>query len=352
MAKQPKAAQNGQDADSTTTATATVKATVPLYKIIKENDFERKIANMDHPLVCQNKGIIEIECLKKSNFIEARRSISIVNAHDLGIIFGVPLGKDEATGQIKWQRFVIGDSKRYDLSKRQDAVEWAVVSRAPWLVGSPYQKGKPAYKKYDREEEAKDHIKRVTIREKAMDILKTMVTIDDMPDMLRNFGKNPSGLTPIMVQSELLKIAERSPEDFVNIWDNANRSVITIFNRSKDLGIITYDIVNGGFLFKKTLPMGLTEQAAIKYLTENKQVLATADMESKSKDHVGNNFIKNAKLDKAKIDSQDNDWDSDNTEESIELLNLRIEAKLMGIEGVALMDEKQLQSAIEEKSSQ
>lgn len=350
MATKTKAAQNGQAADLTTTVKARAKATVPLFKIVKENDFDVKIANMDHPLVCQTKGVIEIECLKKSNFIETRVAISRVNAKDLGIVFGVPLGKDEKTGQIKWQRFVIGDSKRYDLSKRQDAVEWAVVSRAPWLVGSPYQKGKPLYKKYDREEEAREHVKRVTIREKAMDILKTMVTIDDMPDMLRNFGKNPSGLTPLMVQSELLKVAERSPEDFVDIWENANRSVITIFNRSKDLGIITFDIVKGGYLFKNTLPIGITEQAAIKYLTENKQVLATADMESKSKDHVGNNFIKNAKLNKANIDADDSEVADE--EESVELLNLRIEASLMGIEGVGLMNEEQLIAAIEEKSSQ
>lgn len=342
MATKPKGAQDGQEASKTTPAAA-----IPFYKIQKDgNGFSRKIANMDNPKICPRRGIVEIEVLKKSNFNEPRYSITVVPDPETGILYGVPIGIDEKTGAIKWQRFIIGDFRRYDLSKASDAIEWAVVSRSPRLVGSPFAKGKPMYKKHDKEEEARTVIKNSTLRKKAMAIMEESMTPTDYPDMLRNFGKNPAGLSPTMAQAELLKVAERTPEEFVNVWENVNRNIITTFNRCKSVGLMIFDLEKGGWMWRGTIPMGMTDQAVIKYLSDNKQLLVTADHESKARDVVG----------KALVGDSKKQTESGGVEEEEvvdqELENLRIEARMMGIDGVGMMSKEQLRETIDLKSQE
>ena len=325
------------------TESKTKVSNLPLYHIYKDgNGQEFKVANMNNPIICPRKGVIEIECIRKTNSLEPRFSLSNAYDRELDLWFGVPMGIDTRTKEIRWQRFQIGDFKTYNLNKFSDAAEWAVISRAPWLIGSPYQKGKPYFKKHDREADANEIIIKSTIRSKAMEIAGT-IKIEEMCDMYRNFGRNPEGFSPNMLKAELIKIAERSPKEFVSLWDNANRSVITIFKRSEALGLITFDINKGGYMWKDSLSMGMTEESAIKFLTENKSIMANADLESKSRDGATKSY---KTLSKAEQDF----FGEDAKDEDVELIDLRKAAKIMGLKDFMTKSKDELQKIVDELS--
>lgn len=341
--EQKKGAKNGP----ATSKTPAKRADIPMYTIFKDgNGYEYRIANMANPLVCPREGIMEIEVLKKTNAREARFAISNTYDPELGVFFGVPLGIDSKTKEIRWQRFVIGDFRTYDLSKHADAVEWAIISRAPWLQGSAYQKGKPWYKKHDKEAEAREIITRSTIRSRAMEIATKMTAIEDMMDMYRNFGKNPEGFSLITLQAEIIKIAERDPKGFVDSWENKNRPIVAVFTRSLATGLISFDINKGGFMWKNSLAMGMTEQSAQQFLFDNKNILNQAELESKQKDTV-TNYMK-----KTLSDAERKFFGEDNFEEDVDLIELRMTAKIMGVEGAMHMNKGDLQRVIDERSTQ
>lgn len=310
----------------------------PMYKIYKDNGYEIKVANMDHPSICNRQRIVEIECIKKTNFNEPAFRIRNVYDAELGLFFGVPIGVDK-NGNIKWQSFVVGDRRRYDCKRHQDAVEWAVVGRAPWLEGSPYQSGKVYYKMFDRDAEAQEVILKSTLRRKAQDIVDKMISIEDQMDMYRNFGKNPEGFTPTMLHAEVIKISERNPKEFIDMWENQNRGPVTIFKRCESIGLIQFRLDRGGYVFKD-LPLGLTEQAAIQYITTNKTTMAQMDMESKQKD----TSVKNLK---GMSDAERNFFMPDDDSVSEEVMELRMEAKLCGIANFINMSEDELRKAID-----
>jgi len=322
------------------TASKTKIGNEPIYfEYIDGNNYKHKVANMNNPFICKRKGSVEIECIKKSNTNPPRFSISTVHDKELGLIFGVPLGIDSRTKEIRWARFVVEDFKRYDLSKKQDAVEWTIVSRAPWLAGSPFQRGKSHFRMYDREAIAKEVIETSTLRSKAEELARKSIPLEDLCDMYRNFGKNPEGFSYIMLQAEMIKIAQRSPKDFLNIWENTNRAVLTSFNRATQMGIVEYNAVKGGYLYKN-LPLGLTDQAAIKYLLENKTLLAQIDLQSKELDTVAINIKKQTDNEKEFFGTQD-------ATEDVELVELRMAAKVLGIKNVPGFTKAELQKEVD-----
>lgn len=341
--KEPLRASNGQGLEKKA-GTAKVKGMSIFNEYKDGNGYTIKVANMQNPLVCKRTGVVEIECLKKTNSMEPRFTISNVFDEELGIWFGVPLGIDARTKEIRWQRFAVGDRKSYDLTKNADAVEWAVVSRAPWLIGSPYQKGKPHYKMFDKDAEAQEIITKSTIRSKAMEIVTNEIAIKDMMDIYRVFGRNPEGFSPLRLKAELIKIAEKSPKEFYDTWSSSNRSLLIIFNRCVSLGIINFDVAKGGYLWKDGLALGITEQSAMEYLTKNPQLLQQANLESQAKDGYQKKF--------QSMSDPEKSFFGVGEEESIddELMDLRMQAALLKVPGFKDMDKETLQRAVDELS--
>ena len=318
-----------------------IKREASFYVMKDGNGTEYKIANMNNPFMCKRKGIVEIEVIKKTNSMEPRYSISNVYDSELGVWFGIPLGIDSRTKEIKWQRFSVADFRRYDLTKHADAVEWAVMSRSSRLIGSAYQRGKPLYRQYDKEFEAREVIAKNTIRRRAMDIIDTKIKIEDYMDIYRNFGKNPDGHTPTTLQAGVIQLAERSPKEFVDMWENKNRPAVTLFNKCKALGMINWDIAKGGFMWKDSLLLGITEMTAIDALNSNQGLFSQARMEAEQKDDATKAFLKDAK----------NEGGEDEEVSDEELQNLRIQAKAMKIPDVMNKTKAELEAALEEIAS-
>ncbi len=342
MEKEPLRAEHGLDTAKSTPSKIQIGGE-PLFFIYKDaNGIEMKIANVNNPHICKKEGIIEVECIKKSNTIEPKYSISNVFDSELGMWFGVIMGWDSRAKDLRWKRFSIGDRRTYDLSKHSDRVEWSVMSRSTRLVGSPYAKGKPLYRVYDRDAEAKEIIAKSTIRSKAMEIATNDIAIEEMMDIYRCFGRNPEGFSPVRLKAELIKIAERSPKEFYDAWHNKNRGVVIIFNRCLSLGLISGSA--SGYMWKDSLPLGMTEQAAMDYLISHPSVLNQADLESKSRDVYRNKFNQ--------MSSREKDfWGDAPGEEDPELVELHMAAKLMKIDGFRNMTKDQLQKLVDEASA-
>lgn len=317
---------------------------LPAFTVIKDgNGTEYKIANMANPYICQRKGIVEIEVLKKLNTMEPRYSFSNVYDSELGIHFGVVLGIDSRTKEIKWQRFSVGDFKRYDLTNHADAVEWAVMRRTTRLIGSPFMRGKPLYRMFDKEAEAREVIAKSTIRSKAMEVATQMIKIEDQADVYRNFGKNPAGHTVTTLHAEIIKLAERSPKEFIDMWENKNRPVVTLFNKCVAVGLINFDIAKGGYMWKDSLPMGVTEQTSQNFLLENKSVYNQAKIEAEQRDNTTKTLVKMTR-------EEESFFGNEEVEDDQELVNLRIQAKAINIQNVMGMSKKELTEALDEFS--
>lgn len=312
----------------------------PFFTVfITKDNIEMKIANVNNEKVSRQSGIIEVECIRKSNSIEPRYTLSNVFDHASGLWYGRVLGWDDRMGAVKWQRIQIGDHKRFDLSKPDDRLAWAVMSRSTRLIGSPNQKGKALYRVHDREEEAREIIEKSSMRSRAMEIATKEISIEEMMDMYRVFGQVGEGLSPTRLQAELIKIAERNPKEFYDAWSSTNRGVLMTFKRCQATGLISFNLDKGGFMWRDTLALGVTEQTAMDYLVKNPTVLQQAERESKDLDFQTKNVKGQSK--------EEREFFGEVKEDDPELLELHQIAQIMNIEGYQKMTKEALNKAVE-----
>jgi len=255
---------------------------MPLFtKMIDGNNFEYKIVNFENPKVCQQTGIILIEALKRSQIKQPRISFSRVTDPETGVVFGIPLGTEKETGELKFDRIVLTDMMQFDLSIPRDRKLWCVISHHPCMMGSPFQSGTPKYKQIDKDKEANKIIRMSKARRRASEIAENMIGAE-LYDMATNLGVSSEHNNLNTLLAAVIEKAEKEPNEFLDIYDNANRNVLTAFNRARATGLITLDVTNG-YMWKDTYALGSTEAMAVKKLIENPTLLMNMDLESKQR---------------------------------------------------------------------
>lgn len=274
------------------------KKEIPLYSIQEDGDgFEFKISNSNNPKVVAQKGVIRIEAIRRSNIKMPRTSFSKVTDPKTGITYGIPVGIDPKSKQLKFQRIIIGEVNEYDLSNPSDRAIWNVISRSPFLVGSPFQSGKPLYKKEDKEADALLVLKKANSLTKAVEIAKETNGLE-LFDLAIMFGLNPDHSSPTVLQSLLIQKAQDDPIDFCERYDNTNRAVLSILKRCIATGLVKSS-VDQGWMWKGTHPLGMTEAAAVGYISKNPALAHQMDVESKQKSNSITAYVK----DRTEIDS-------------------------------------------------
>lgn len=270
-----------------------------MFVIVRDkHNVEHKVVNFNNPEMVPNKGLIVIEALRKHTRHQTASMFRCYRDPITEIIWGLNQGLTDQ-GDIFFKGFEWNDIRQYDLSIADDRKEWAIMQYHPSLLGSPYAKGKPAFKKLDVEKDAKDKIKNVGEKETAYAILKNLSHLQ-MIDMARDCGgidtKNSS---MAVIQGALYDFIDQKKEggrtttgaeDFNRIWTMTNRASLTVFKRCLLLGLVHLDL-NSGYLWKKATPLGNSEATAIDYITKNPSLLMTMDTESKLMD---NEFQMNA----------------------------------------------------------
>lgn len=261
----------------------------PMYTIVKDgNNQEYKVVNFDNEEMVPNKGIKIIRALKKSARHQPASVTRLERDPITEIIYGIPAGLSENTKNLRFQPIEINDQVQYDLSVREDRMRWAVIGRAKFLAGTIWSKGKPTHTLYDVDAEAIKKVETVNEKKQAyatMDGLSALQIID----MARNCGGiNVVNNSEAIIKGELYdfidsKEANKGAKKFNEIWKQGNREAMTVFNRCKAVGLVSFD-VNNGWLWKLQTTMGTTEPTAIDYMTKNPSMLMAMDNESRSMD--------------------------------------------------------------------
>lgn len=225
----------------------------------------------------KREGIVEIEAMRKSNrhgnIKQFRcikdRSNGILN----GLIWGVPQGLKQETGEIIWKAFQIEDKMTFDLSIPSQAEAWGIIKNSPFIEGSPNQFGKSVYRVIDKEKIAAKAISTRELRHKAEDIIFGLTTTQLMEAAL-NLGVNvQANWKTDMLKDEVCRKSEENPRAFLDMWNDPQREFTSVFNRALSMAIITHNISTQEYVYG-AMPIGGTKDLAIQFLANNTNIAA------------------------------------------------------------------------------
>lgn len=225
----------------------------------------------------KREGIVEIEAMKKSNrhgnIKQFRcikdRSNGILN----GLIWGVPQGLKQETGEIIWKAFQIEDKMTFDLSIPSQAEAWGIIKNSPFIEGSPNQFGKSVYRVIDKEKIAAKAISTRELRRKAEDIIFSLTTTQLMEAAL-NLGVNvQANWKTDMLKDEVCRKSEENPRAFLDMWNDPQREYTSVFNRALSMAIVTHNISTQEYVYG-AMPIGGTKDLAIQFLANNTNIAA------------------------------------------------------------------------------
>lgn len=190
-----------------------------------------------------------------------------------GILYGIPIDQDEF-GNMRWQKIQIGDNLSLNLDNVNDAKIWAVLRFNPDIKGSPFQVQNPYYEVYDPVTIARTEMGEVAQMKKAFERIDSINERPvDMVMFARYLGEEIRENASLdILYNTLLKFARNYPEEFNKKWENKSRSYGERFATAKAIGVITQDI-DRGYIFRN-IPLGLSEEEAIRFLSKDPNVMS------------------------------------------------------------------------------
>ncbi len=243
-----------------------------------------KVVNLENDENCPKNGTILVDAIKKKDFDRDRTinlTISCTKDKATGIYWGIPLGIDNVTNQIKWQPIDLKMLNIFDRSVESEAWKCAIVMRSPIVEGSPNAVYKTTfYRVHDKEKAATQEIKRIKDGRKAIDIAMGLYG-EELVNMGRNLQIPVESTSIAILESEVLKRAEKDPKEFLRIWENPHREIITILNRAIETGVIENDSLLG-YMFNG-VTLGTNESQTIEYMVKHRDITASIDFKSKAK---------------------------------------------------------------------
>lgn len=248
------------------------------FEIVKnKTGYPYKYAILDHECWCPKEGIVEIRTMKNNFTITgaAKNDNEVIikrfKDRETGLLFGIHSGVDDRTGDINHRYVRLEGNMQFDLSIPNDRREYIMASRGPSVEGSPNQTGKPTYKLFDKQIIASKSIDNRKLKRKAEDIIDSMKATQ-LEEMALNIGVNVNAnRNPQMLLDEVYRVMEANPKKFIEIYENKDREIISIYHKAKSLGIITQDFLTQTYSFGG-IPLGVGEQASIEFLIEKRQM--------------------------------------------------------------------------------
>lgn len=225
----------------------------------------------------ERKGVREIRPIDEKKLLNL--SFKVVRDPRSGMLYGIQTGVNKE-GQPLFRRITITGRRTYNLEYEEDAKEFAVVKRHQSMLGSPFQKGKPVIKMYDRVHDAEIKLRRMQRGREAMNIALEKLSGNALNDFARPLGISPEDNEPIVVKQLVAERAQKDPETFMRLYDNINRPIIEIMSRGRAVGLIK-ESIKGGITYKEAMPLGSSEITAIETLKADKNLLMNIDVESK-----------------------------------------------------------------------
>lgn len=328
-----------------------------------------KHLNFDNEEVCKKKGIIHLVPMRISKKHENRLSFRNYRDRKTEIVYGIPMYIDPETKRWVYEKITLVDLETLDLSIPHDAKKWAVIKNSPFLEGSPNLRDRPKYKIEDKERESEIYLSKRAIKRKAETIAEGLYGAE-LNDMARNLGINPDHMSVVMLQAAVVKYAENNAERFMDVWDSPTRHELTVLKRAMAMGVVTQDPING--ITYQSIPLGINEPAAVRYLKENISTLQGIEFITKSKEEetgvamsgtkapaindekdveiakLKAELAKQAELNAKLADKRIKESVENDVNLSKEIALLRDRARELNIKGFALMNKETLEARIAE----
>lgn len=229
--------------------------------------------------------LINIVPVAVDKYKKPNRSFTYQRDPNTGVYYGILLKEDQYGGLV-WQRVTISDGLPLNIERDDDAKIWAVIRFNPNIMGSPFQSDSPFYRVDDPVEQANIEIRRAElITEAFTKIVALSADPKSMVHFARFLGEDVHESSNLnVVRSQLYKVAQHAPADFINKWNSNRRTAGEIFTSGVALGIIA-NYPDRGYLYNN-IPIGLDEAEALNYLMKDPKLLSAINMNVLENDKV------------------------------------------------------------------
>lgn len=330
---------------------------------------KHKHLNFEH--YRKKEGVVELIPLREAKGVagspkhENKKIFARYRDRKTKLVCGILKGLNYETKQLEYQTITVEGRMMLDCSIEDDSILHYLITNGLFCEGSPNLVGKPTYKVLDKAIIADNNIDKRTFRRKAEDIIVSLKR-DNIREMAVNLGINlAANNNDSMLLDELYRVMELNPKKFIDIYNNPNRVYISVFNKAKSDGVILLNHESGQYKYNG-LDLGHTEEMAVKFLVDNKNIANTINLICQKNDADSNNSMGNEPTYEEKSTDSKEDTIEDLKRKLAEalakqeakepetpkvdevLVELRKEAQELGVKGFALMGKEKLIDKIAE----
>lgn len=255
------------------------------YKIVKDkNGVEHKIIDLEKDTLMGRSGQVIFEAVKKNdrNVVHGYQYASTTDIES-GVIVGIPIGINPITGDLRFLRMTLSSLNTFDLSIRSEREKAIVLKYSSIVIGSPNLSSITKlhlFRIHDAELAAHYEIKKIQDGQRAISIAMGLYG-EELTNMARNLNIMPEAVSLPMLTAAVLKSASDRPKDFLTLWENPSRDLITILKRCLDTGIISQTPLEG-YTYEGR-PLGHNEPMVLDFLTKYRDTATTLDMKSRER---------------------------------------------------------------------
>lgn len=259
------------------------KASLPFYIQEDGHGTKHKIIDLTDENICPREGVIIFHALDRKNKSRVTdMPFKACKDKESGVWIGIYTGVDERKN-LMWLPIYLGISTIFNREDKNDAEKVACLLRSNIVEGSPNLSQNikiPFFRVHDEVKAATLTIKRIQDGQKAVSLAASLFG-EDLENQARNMGINTSHSNHAIMLAEVMTRAEKSPAEFLKIWENPHRNYITTFYRGIETGIITHDPISGYYF--KGIPLGVNEAFVVDYFNKYKDIASTIDALSKER---------------------------------------------------------------------
>lgn len=255
------------------------------FKIKKDrNGVEHMVIDFNDESLMPRTGQIMFEATKRAQRVVSHGyKYAMVKDRTSGVLIGINTGIHQKSGDLTWLKINLSTLNTFDLSIRTDREKAIVLKYSSIVVGSPNlspYEPHHLFRVHDSEKAAHNEIQRIQDGQRAVSIAMALYG-EDLTNTARNLGIMPETSSLSMLTAAVMKAAQDKPKDFLALWENPNRELITILKRCLDTGVIRHTPLEG-YTYEGR-PMGHNEPMVLDFLQKYRDTATTLDMKSRDK---------------------------------------------------------------------
>lgn len=183
-------------------------------------------------------------------------------------------------GTFVGKRIRIKGGRIYDITNFDQAWEFYIASKSPYVIGGLPGAGNPKlYRVVDERKESNELIENANKMVDAMNFINNL-TQEQKYDFALPFGIHKAGNSDFIINKKLVEIAMKTPNRIIDKFRNpAYTNAEIVFKRGVDAQLIKF-ITNQGYFYKGSVNLGADDATACKFLLNNPPTLNIINAES------------------------------------------------------------------------